>query len=64
MKLVKSSFPCGFKLNYDVPLQIIEGERYPQTRHGAKSFAVFGGAPRGKTISVLGLTFKPNTDDV
>ena len=52
----------------DVPLRIIEAVSVVnETRKRAmarKVSAVCGGSLRGKTIAVLGLTFKPNTDDM
>jgi UDPglucose 6-dehydrogenase len=52
----------------DVPLRILEAvSALNETRKRAmarKVSAMFGGLLRGKTIAVLGLSFKPNTDDM
>ena len=54
--------------DYDVPLRILESvAAVNDTRKRAmarKVSAMFGGSLRGKTVAVLGLTFKPNTDDM
>jgi UDPglucose 6-dehydrogenase len=54
--------------DYDAPLRIVEAvNSVNDTRKRAmarKVAAPFGGNLRGKTIAVLGLTFKPNTDDM
>src|ERR1700674_5512577 len=54
--------------DYDAPLRILEVvSSVNDTRKRAmarKVAAPFGGNLRGKTIAVLGLTFKPNTDDM
>ncbi len=54
--------------DYDAPLRILEVvSSVNDTRKRAmarKVAALFGGNLRGKTIAVLGLTFKPNTDDM
>jgi len=54
--------------DYDVPLRILEAvESVNGARKRAmarKVSSVFAGVLRGKQVAVLGLTFKPNTDDV
>jgi UDPglucose 6-dehydrogenase len=54
--------------DHDAPLRIVETvNSVNDTRKRAmarKVAAPFGGNLRGKTIAVLGLTFKPNTDDM
>jgi UDPglucose 6-dehydrogenase len=54
--------------DHDVPMRILEAvETVNDTRKRAMArrvSAAFAGVLRGKTIAVLGLTFKPNTDDM
>src|SRR6266581_2620247 len=54
--------------DYDVPLRIVEAviaaNDIRKRAMARKVSAAFGGALRGKTIAVFGLTFKPNTDDI
>ena len=54
--------------DYDSPMQLIEATvRINDTRKRAmarKVIRAVGGDVRGKTIAILGLTFKPNTDDM
>jgi UDPglucose 6-dehydrogenase len=54
--------------DHDVPLRIVEAVlAVNETRKRAmarKVSAALGGNLRGKTVGVLGLTFKPNTDDM
>lgn len=54
--------------DYDVPLRIVESVlsvNDNRKRAMARKVAnAFGGNLRGKTVAVLGLTFKPNTDDM
>ncbi|WP_315833646.1 UDP-glucose/GDP-mannose dehydrogenase family protein [Bradyrhizobium prioriisuperbiae] len=54
--------------DYDAPLRIVEAvNSVNDARKRAmarKVAAPFGGNLRGKVIAVLGLTFKPNTDDM
>jgi UDPglucose 6-dehydrogenase len=54
--------------DHDAPLRIVEtviAVNDARKRGMAKKVAAaFGGQLRGKTVGVLGLTFKPNTDDM
>jgi UDPglucose 6-dehydrogenase len=54
--------------DYEVPLRIVEAvitaNDIRKRAMARKVAAAFGGSLRGKTIGVLGLTFKPNTDDM
>jgi UDPglucose 6-dehydrogenase len=54
--------------DYETPMRIVEAVlAINETRKRAmarKVASVFGGTLRGKTIGILGLTFKPNTDDM
>lgn len=52
----------------DAPMRIVEAvlavNENRKRAMARKVASVFGGTLRGKTVSVLGLTFKPNTDDM
>jgi UDPglucose 6-dehydrogenase len=54
--------------DYDSPIRIVETVSAVNDQRkramGRKVLAACGGSVRGKTIAVLGLTFKPNTDDM
>jgi UDPglucose 6-dehydrogenase len=54
--------------DHDVPMRILEAvEAVNDMRKRAmarKVSTAFAGVLRGKTVAVLGLTFKPNTDDI
>jgi UDPglucose 6-dehydrogenase len=55
-------------LDHDAPLRIVEAvvavNDARKRAMARKVAAALGGELRGKTIAVLGLTFKPNTDDI
>jgi UDPglucose 6-dehydrogenase len=54
--------------DYDAPQRIVEAvvavNDNRKRAMGRKIVAAMGGDVRGKTIAILGLTFKPNTDDM
>lgn len=54
--------------DHDVPSRIVEAvvqvNDARKRAMGRKILQAMGGAPRGKTVGLLGVTFKPNTDDM
>jgi UDPglucose 6-dehydrogenase len=54
--------------DHDSPVRLIETtisiNDYRKRAMGRKVIAAMGGDVRGKSIAILGLTFKPNTDDM
>ena len=54
--------------DYDSPLRLVEATVAVNDQRkramGRKVIAACGGSVRGKTVAILGLTFKPNTDDM
>ncbi|MBZ6076317.1 UDP-glucose dehydrogenase family protein [Microvirga puerhi] len=54
--------------DYDAPMRIVETVAAVNDQRkramGRKVITACGGSVRGETIAVLGLTFKPNTDDM
>lgn len=54
--------------DYDAPLRLVEATVEVNDRRkramGRKVIAAMGSNVRGKTVGILGLTFKPNTDDM
>jgi len=54
--------------DFEAPMRIVETVSAVNDQRkramGRKVIAACGGSVRGKTIAVLGLTFKPNTDDM
>lgn len=54
--------------DYDTPVHVVEAvvkvNDARKRAMGRKVVAALGDDPRGKTVAVLGLTFKPNTDDM
>jgi UDPglucose 6-dehydrogenase len=54
--------------DYEAPIRIVEAvlavNENRKRAMARKVAAAFGGSLRGKTVALLGLTFKPNTDDM
>jgi len=54
--------------DHETPMRIVETVAAVNSQRkramGRKVIAACGGSVRGKTVAVLGLTFKPNTDDM
>jgi UDPglucose 6-dehydrogenase len=60
--LIKTAQDCDVSLR--IMEAVIAANDVRKRAMARKVSIVFSGALRGKTVSVLGLTFKPNTDDV
>ena len=60
--LVKTAQDAGAPLRIVETVVAVNDQR--KRAMGRKVIAACGGTVRGKTIAVLGLTFKPNTDDM
>ena len=60
--LIKTAQDCDVSLR--IMEAVIAANDVRKRAVARKVSIVFSGALRGKTVSVLGLTFKPNTDDV
>jgi UDPglucose 6-dehydrogenase len=54
--------------DFEAPIRLVETVAAVNSQRkramGRKVIAACGGSVRGKTVAVLGLTFKPNTDDM
>ena len=54
--------------DFETPVRIVEAvvqvNDARKRAMGRKVLNALGGEPRGKTVAILGLTFKPNTDDM
>ena len=54
--------------DFEAPLRIVEAvvavNNNRQRSMGRKIIQAMGGSVKGKTVAILGLTFKPNTDDM
>ncbi|HYF54688.1 MAG TPA: UDP-glucose/GDP-mannose dehydrogenase family protein [Salinarimonas sp.] len=62
LALMKTAQDCGAPMRIVETVVAVNDQR--KRAMGRKIIAACGGSVRGKTIAVLGLTFKPNTDDM
>ena len=62
LALVKTAQDCGAPVRIVETVVAVNDQR--KRAMARKVVAACGGDVRGKTIAVLGLTFKPNTDDM
>jgi len=60
--LVRTAQEAGMPLR--IVETVVEVNRLRKARMAEKVIAALGGSLAGKTVAVLGLTFKPNTDDM